>query len=526
MFFMKRALLYVRRKWGKALTVGIILFIVSTLVLTGLLIKSAAQSTFEVARNKLGATVVYTTNLSSAMKEARSDSDISATRGTGFSFSMPDDYTSITTKEIELITLNSKYVKSYTISATQAVNAVDFTYYDPSGSDSEDKTESSDRPYMGSNADMNIVGVDVKDKQSTFESDYGKITSGRYFTDDEVSNASNVIIIENTIADLNDIAIGDTITIERVDKKGPSKDNEVSDDTDEETVEISYEVVGIYETTEPTDVTTSGFMGSYNLNENTMYAPYTTVLAADLAGLTDTELTEAKDKITENGYEVKNVIFTLNDADNIDSFIEEVENMGDIDMTYRSLSADNAAYEQMVGPIENVASTSVILVIVVVIAGAFIIGLLSMLSIKDRKYELGVLLSLGESRIRIVAQLIGEMLIIAVLSFGLAAIVSNFTAQATTNFLLNQEIASSTEEIITSERGDFSKDNMMGGMQKPNSTQLSTVDVDTIDTLTVSVSFTDIAKMFGIGIIIIILGNVIQAAFVLRCNPKEILLER
>jgi hypothetical protein len=40
MWFFKRAWLYIRRKWGKALTIGIILFVVSTLVLTGLLIKN------------------------------------------------------------------------------------------------------------------------------------------------------------------------------------------------------------------------------------------------------------------------------------------------------------------------------------------------------------------------------------------------------------------------------------------------------------------------------------------------------
>ena len=191
-------------------------------------------------------------------------------------------------------------------------------------------------------------------------------------------------------------------------------------------------------------------------------------------------------------------------------------------MTYRSLSADTAAYEQMVGPIENVASTSTVLVIVVTIAGAFIIGLLSMLSIKDRKYELGVLLSLGEARIKIVMQLICEMLIIAIISFGLAVGVSNFTAQATTNFLLNQEISSSTTTTNTTTNNGF------GGnmMNRPDSKSLKNVDVKTIDSLTVKVNISDIIKMFGIGIVIIILGNAIQALFVLRCNPKEILLER
>lgn len=517
MFFLKRSWLYVTRKWGKALTVGIILFIVSTLVLTGLLIKSASQSTFEVARNKLGATVTYTSDLSSVMKQTTT-TGTAPVKGEGFSFTMPDDYTALTTKEIDTIVSNSKYVKSYTISATLAANANSFTYYNPSGTTSTTTETSTDRPSMGNSADMNIVGVDTATKQSNFESEYGKITSGSYFTDAEITDASNVIIIEQTIADLNSLAVGDSITIERVNQRGPGSSE---DTTSDETVLITYKIVGIYKTVNPTDVTASGFMGSYNLSENTMLAPYTTVLSANLAGLTGDELTTAKADIETNGYEVKSVTFTLNDIDNIDAFIAEVKKMSGIDMTYRSLSADTAAYEQMVGPIENVASTSTVLVIVVTIAGAFIIGLLSMLSIKDRKYELGVLLSLGEARIKIVMQLICEMLIIAIISFGLAVAVSNFTAQATTNFLLNQEITNSTTAESTTDRG-------FGGnmMNRPDSKSLKNVDVKTIDSLTVKVNISDIIKMFGIGIVIIILGNTLQALFVLRCNPKEILLER
>jgi putative ABC transport system permease protein len=253
-----------------------------------------------------------------------------------------------------------------------------------------------------------------------------------------------------------------------------------------------------------------------------MYAPYTTVLSASLEGLSDEDLETAKANIEENGYEIQNVTFNLKDPSNIDSFIEEVKAMDEIDTKYRSLNANDAAYQQMVGPIENVANTSTVLVMVVVIAGSLIIGLLSMLSIKDRKYELGVLLSLGESKLKIVCQLICEMFIVSILSFGLATVVSNFTAQATTNFLLNQEITSAESEENNLEQKSFSG----MGMIRMDRNQLSKIDVETIDTLTVSVNSSDILKMFGIGILIIVIGNVIQAMFVLRCNPKQILLER
>lgn len=524
MYFAKRASLYVRRKWGKVLTVGIILFVVSTLVLTGLLIRSASQSTFEVARNKLGGSVVYTTDLSSVMGTMGGERPTNGGRAAGFE--MPDDFTQITTKEIETIANNSKYIKNYTIAATLAGSPTDFSYYDPSGSDDE-TTENENGPGINlkSSANINIVGVDVKSKDSTFNSDSNTLVEGRYFTDEEVTDASKVIIIEKTIADLNGIKVGDTITIERQNKMRIIKTTDGTTDVEsEDSVEITYEVVGVYKTSNPTDVTSSNFMGAFNLTENTMYAPYTTVLSASLEGLTGDELTEEQAKIEENGYEVRSVTFNLKSPTDIEPFIEEVKNMTGIDTTYRSLNANDQAYEQMVGPIENVANTSTVLVIVVVIAGAFIIGLLSMLSIKDRKYELGVLLSLGESRMKIVSQLICEMLMVAVISFGLATLVSNFTSQVTTNFLLNQEIES-LENQENDNNNNFGGQ-FGGGMFRIDKNALSNVDVDTIDTLTVGLNIDDILAMFGIGIIIIVVGNIIQAMFVLRCNPKEILLER
>jgi putative ABC transport system permease protein len=503
-YFLKRAGIYVTRKKSKVITMGVILFIVSALVLTGLLIKSAAQKTFDAARSKLGATVSYTTDLSSVMGNPKE-----RIPGSGMGITLPDDYTSITTKEIETIYEDSNYVESYVINASLAGTAIDFSYYNPSGSATE---ENDDRP-SGTSASINIVGVSNLSNDTIFNIDANTLVDGRYFTDEEITNATNVVILEQTIATLNDLSVGDTITIERQNRRMPGETTSV-----ETAVEITYQIVGIYKTSNPTDISNSSFAGSFNLVENTMYSPYTTVLSASLAGLEGDALTEAKISIEENGYQVNSVTFTLDDPANIDAFIAEVKAMNNIDTTYRSLSANDAAYEKMVGSIENVASTSTVLVVVVVIAGALIIGLLSMLSIKDRRYEIGVLLALGESRAKIVGQLIAEIVIVAVVSYSLSTVVSNLTAQVTTNYLLNKELAAQTTDNDQQSLG------MFGGRDR--FAQQSLLNVETIDSLTVSINAEDITKMFAIGMAIAIVGSMTQALFVLRLNPKEILLER
>lgn len=513
MYFLKRSFLYVIRKVGKVVTLGFILFTVAALVLTGFLIQTASNKAYEAARNKLGANVTYTSDLSNVMQN---NIGKRGEGGTVQGFTVPDDYSAITTKEVEQIMQNSKYVQSYTISANLAGKPADFSYYNPSGDDSS--TENN-RGFIRNEANINIIGSDYKNKGMSIEKT-DEIIEGRYFTNEEIDNASNVIIIEQTIANLNSITIGNNITITRQNQKRfePNSSNS------SEEVNISYEVVGIYKTSNPTDVSDTNFRGSFKLTENTMYAPYTTILSANLVGISDSALESAKSEIEENGYQIQNVTFALKDPSDVENFINEVKSMSDINTTYRSLNASDAEYKKMVGPIENVAKTSKVLVIVVAIAGSFILGLLSMLSIRDRKYELGVLLSLGEPKSKIIAQLITEMIMIAVVAFSLAATTSSLTAQATTNYFLNQEVNNYNSE----ENEQFNSGNFFGKdfISRPNEQSFENIDVETIETLTVSVNNIDILKMFGIGTIVIVISNIMQAAFVLRCNPKQILLDK
>ncbi|MDL2417787.1 hypothetical protein P6F46_10370 [Bacillus shihchuchen] len=54
---------------------------------------------------------------------------------------------------------------------------------------------------------------------------------------------------------------------------------------------------------------------------------------------------------------------------------------------FYELDAKDNVYKQMIGPIENIASFSKTIVIMVSIAGATILRLIIMLSIKERRKE-------------------------------------------------------------------------------------------------------------------------------------------
>ncbi len=82
---------------------------------------------------------------------------------------------------------------------------------------------------------------------------------------------------------------------------------------------------------------------------------------------------------------LENAIYSLKDPKGIDAFKEEAKKLGL--PAFYELDAKDNVYKQMIGPIENIASFSKTIVIMVSIAGATILRLIIMLSIKERRKE-------------------------------------------------------------------------------------------------------------------------------------------
>ena len=122
-----------------------------------------------------------------------------------------------------------------------------------------------------------------------------------------------------------------------------------------------------------------------------MFASYT--LVNTLAGNEDT---------------LDSATYTLSDPSEMDSFVAQAEKLIDTD-TY-SIQTNDQMYQSMLTPLNNVASFAKNIIVLVAVAGVIILTLIVMLSIRERKYEIGVLLSLGESRIKVILQFLPRLL--------------------------------------------------------------------------------------------------------------------
>ena len=453
MFFIKRAFIYIKRRKSKSLLLGLILLVVSTLTLISLVINSASDLAFEYARLNLGSNVSYRAHLSR---------DGLRGMGQGMGQVFPSDFTNIDLNEINNIVLNSPYEVNERFTINLRVR--------PSGFEEYSIEEANfSRGGTMQTATMVLRNLNENDDLNLIEGESQTL-------------ASNEIIIEETIAEINNLEIGDIIKLETLTRSSSPEEGVLTE-------EHEFEIAGIYITDNKTDLSATDFLSNLNLSENIMFINGEVALSLN------------------DGF-VNSVVFDIVDPDDTDNFASYLESLN---TPYREINTSSDTYEKMIGPIENISSTSSGILIVVIVAGGFILGLLSLITVKDRKYEIGILLSLGESKLKIISQMIIEVLIVSVVSFSLAILFSIMSSQAATNYLLNNAAVEEETHVQT----------RIGRFRNPLVEQ-----VDVIDSLTVSVSLKDTMKMVLVGILIIVIGNVAAASYILRANPKEIMLER
>ncbi|EAF3979601.1 ABC transporter permease [Listeria monocytogenes] len=497
MNFFKRAWLSMKARKGRSVLQLIIFTVVCVLILSGFTIQSAADKASELAREQLGGTVTLTVDREKqmqAMRDEAASSDSSSTESKPQFESSPIDVSDAN----ELAKLN--HVASYNYySSTQAL-ASGFDPIESSGdtsssSDETSTTTETQGPGGGQggpqmvDADLSISGLLDSATSTDFEAGTSELTSGVAIT--SADKDKNVAMVEENLAEENDWKVGDSFTVTSSD--GNTK--------------VTLKIVGIYKTTDSGSDMAQNF--SFLNPYNKVYVPYTVANTIKGSNYKNT---------------VDSAVYTMDDAANISAFEKEAKKVDSIDWDTFKLDANDTLYQQMIGPINSVASFSKNVVYIVSIAGALILGLLVMMQVRDRKYEMGVLLAIGEKRGKLIAQFFVEILIVALVSFGLAAASSHYVAQLAGNQLLAQQNSSTNETTTSTEnRGPGGGGGQGGPGGFGQSVSNLTKNTEQIKELDIQVTLEDMLEMGGIGIGIAFISVLLPAALVLRMNPKTIL---
>lgn len=465
MNFLKRAGKSIMARKGKTLILLIILSVIGSLVLSGFAIQHAAKSAGEEARKELGATVTLQVDRQKQMQERQGSGE----RG------RPEQQ-AISLEEIESIAKLSKVKSVNYVSQTTATSST----VDPVTSEATDTSDSQgpgamELPEGMTTPDFSLNGVTSMELLATYTAGTLKMVDGEALT---AESPENSVVIDENLAAENELNVGDTIKITATTTAQSQK----------------LTIIGLSTSTEATS--DAGFMDAMNQ----MYVTNDTL--AQFA--------------TEDGQvSLSSAVYSLNDPASITAFKKEAElAASDLDWDTYVLDANDAAYQKMVGPIEQVASFSKSVVYLVSIAGGLILALLILLSVRERRKEMGILLAMGEKRSKLIGQLLVETFAIAAVAFLITYATGGMTSQFMTDQLLNREVTEAASSVAT-QTG-------FGGPGGPGQQLLNSIPQ--ITEMTTKIDWTTLIQVAEIGSLIVLLSVLLPAIALLRMNPKEILL--
>ncbi len=285
-------------------------------------------------------------------------------------------------------------------------------------------------------------------------------------------------IVSRDFADLNDLTIGSTITLE---------------DVNTETAPLVLTVCGIYN-----DITTpqpDGSNWAVNNRRNEILTSFATFEQTDMTGVYVT------------------AVYYLKKPELASEFEAYVRERGLHDIY--NVNTDSATYDQIVKPVKGLKSISLTFLIIIFCFGSLVLVLLSMLGVRERKYEIGVLRAMGMAKGKIALGLLFESACVLLLCLVLGLSVGSTIAQPISNTILSEQ-AKLAGESPEANHGEILY------------TTESNERLDYSALQHVHITFTPEALSFLIAISLVLglLSNIAGILCITRYEPMKILTER
>lgn len=501
---LKRSWLSIKRKLGRTVILTLIFFMMANLVLAAFIIKSAVSAQMDYAKANLGGTVSIQADMDTIRENQKSEMEKGGDPGEMFK-SMNRPSVDVKTAN-EIATSYSDYLKDYSYELSASANADNLETVETKGPKMGNNmsgfgpggfsSQSSDDATL--DADITISGINAYAYISGVANETITIKDGTYFDED----SDNSAMISYEFAELNSLKTGDTFKLKNIYTEK----------------EITLTVIGIYDSSEE------------RADANTIYM--NTATAAKFL---------STDDYNNGNYDVDNVNFYMVNSDDADEFVNKINTeFTELAEDNLKVAVDTSEYDRVAGSIESVGSFANTILIIVVVAAIIIVTLIVTINVKDRRYEIGVLMSLGASKKNIIGQIITELLIVGTLGFALASVTGTIFAGALGNMILESQTASASEQSeknfgrpgpsgggmpdrpsksssSRSNAPDFSDD-----MPNMKEVMKSGRDSEKVE-LNINAEPLDYLLLFVTGYLVIILALILPSVNIMRYQPKEIL---
>ncbi len=543
MYILKNALVSIKRSKGRNILIGIIVMVIAISTTITLAIRSSANNIIKAyeEKNELEATI--TMDRRTLMQKLREDNKSQEEMINAF-----NDIKNLTEEEINNYG-NSKYVNDYYYTFELNVNAKDLTEATDSlvKETTTTKTETSTRTrrFNGGNGQgrpgmppggfggqritttrrttttktekifnekagdgvFTLIGYNSYDDMKEFISGEYTITSGEVSSD---FNGADCVISEE-LAQMNNLSVGSKITI--IDPK-----------TTTNTYELT--ITGIFkENSKSSDSMNSMFTESANY----------IITNSNFVKTITTNNTELEANI--------NPTFILKDKSSVETFEKEVCEKGLSE--YYKVSNNLEDIENATKSINNVRTFATTFLIITLTIGGIVLIVINMINIRERRYEIGVLRTIGMKKSKVSLQFMSELLIVAIIALSIGAVVGSFASVPVSNKLLANEISNTQNEYDNINRNfgigqvpikEEKEENIANETNETNATIVSktndkkydfnVTNVEEIERIDAVVDFKVLAELLGIGIALTLLSSLVSMIAISRFSPLTILKER
>lgn len=479
MYIFKNAIISIIRTKGRNALIGTVLFVIAIACTITLSIKNASTNLVDSYVSKFDITATISIDRKSFMSGEKTDPGLSREeRNAAFASIEP-----LTIEDIKNYG-NSTYLKDYYYTVTASMNATNIEAIT-----SDTNSQIGFRNNGGSNGtfnigDFNVIGYSSTNAMKEFFNGKYTIVDGSVFENFD----DNECIISDELANENEISIGDAIILTN---------------PNDETISYSLIVKGIY-----TD----------NSTDESQFSMFSTAANQIITGA-NIALEMANSSSSKSNI---NPTFVLVDEDIIDKFNDQLTDKGL--SNYYTLNTNLDDVTASIEPIQNVGTFATTFLLLIIIIGSIVLFVINLINVRERKYEIGVLRTIGMKKTLVISQFVVELLVVAVISLTIGTLGGAVLSKSVANNLLKNEISSLQEEA-TNVSNNFGRPTGMinNSFGKNNAVNKN---VEYIDKLEVSVNTKVLLQMLTIGIALTIVSSSVAMTNIARFSPLKILKER
>ena len=475
MFVLKNAWRSVVRGKGRNALIVVVVAIIAAAATIGLAIRNAAETAR--AEGLASTSVTATIGVDREAMMASASESATGSSGEGSDSGKPDvdamraalDRDALTLADYRKyakassVLVDTYYTETTSVNATDGFQPVESTTSNTAGASESPSGDSGDSVGFGMEGGRNGGGMDSGDFSLVgFSSDAAvaaasngsfTMSEGQVFGYDSSSDGD--VIIPKALADFNGISVGDVITVADL-----SSDDAV----------YRLTVVGVYKNDSTANTGMNGPMGGTSSDpDNAIYTSVSTLEHLELsAGDGSSDTTDDSDAsgdstATATSQSRTQLAFTyvLDGKDAYETFARDVEQAGLAD-GYAVSSTDVDQYEASLVPLDNLSDFALTLLVIVLAVGAVVLVVINLFNIRERRYEVGVLLAIGIRKSKVAAQFVIELLIVTMIGIALGVAGGTVASVPVSDQLLAQQVASQQSQASDA-RERFGRDTDMSG---------------------------------------------------------------